>query len=426
MNSRQRVEAALNHQPPDCVPLDLGASAVTGMHVSSVYQLRQALRLDEPGTPVKVVEPYQMLGEIAPDLMDALGVDVVGLGGTKNFFGFENKDWKPWTLFDGTPVLVPGAFNTQPEPSGEILMYPEGDRTAPPSGRMPKGGYYFDTIVRQEPIDEERLNVEDNLQEFGPISAEALDHFARGAERLSSQSDRAILANFGGTAFGDIALVPAPWLKHPRGIRDVEEWYVSTAARFDYVYELFQRQCEIALANLKKIHGVVGEWVTAVFITGTDFGTQNGPFISPKSYRRLYQPFHRRVNDWVHEHTGWKTFCHSCGSIVALLPDMVEAGFDILNPVQCSAAGMDPRTLKDSFGERITFWGGGVDTQKTLPFGTPDEVRNEVRQRIKIFGRGGGFVFNTVHNVQANTPAENLVALYEAVREARVQEGAGD
>ena len=158
MNSRQRVETALNHQSPDYVPLDLGASAVTGMHVSSVYQLRQAMTLDEPGTPVKVVEPYQMLGEIAPDLMDALGVDVVGLGGTKNFFGFENKDWKPWTLFDGTPVLVPGDFNTQPEASGDILMYPEGDRTAPPSGRMPRGGFYFDTIVRQEPIDDDHLD----------------------------------------------------------------------------------------------------------------------------------------------------------------------------------------------------------------------------------------------------------------------------
>jgi hypothetical protein len=424
MNSRQRVDAALDHQAPDCVPLDLGASPVTGMHVSSVYQLRQALKLDEPGVPVKVVEPYQMLGEIAPDLMDVLGVDVVGLGGTKTFFGFENKDWKPWTLFDGTPVLVPGAFNTQPEQSGDVLMYPEGDRSAPPSGRMPRGGFYFDTIVRQEPIDDEKLNVEDNLQEFGPISDEELGHFARSAERLSAErlsteSDRAILANFGGTAFGDIALVPAPWLKHPKGIRDVEEWYVSTATRFDYVYELFERQCEIALGNLEKIHGVVGEKVTAVFITGTDFGTQNGPFISPASYRKLYQPFHRRVNDWVHEHTGWKTFCHSCGSIIALLPDIVDAGFDVLNPVQCSAAGMDPQTLKEKFGTRITFWGGGVDTQRTLPFGTPDEVRREVRQRIEVFGRGGGFGFSTVHNVQGGTPAENLVALYQTVREAR-------
>jgi hypothetical protein len=419
MNSRQRVEAALNHREPDYVPLDLGASPVTGMHVSSVYQLRQALKLDPLGTPVEVVEPYQMLGRIAPDLMDALGVDVVELGGRKNFFGFENKGWTAWTLFDGTPVLVPDAFNTEPEPSGDILMYPEGDRSAPPSGRMPKGGFYFDTIVRQEPIDEKTLDPEDNLQEFGPISEEDLDHFARGAERLRAESDRAILANFGGTAFGDIALVPTPWLKYPKGIRDIEEWYVSTATRFDYVYEVFDRQCEIALGNLAKIYDVVGDKVTAVFVTGTDFGTQNGPFISPAAYRRLYQPFHRRVNDWVHKHTPWKTFIHSCGSVAALLPDIIDAGFDILNPVQCSAAGMDPQELKDRYGQRIAFWGGGVDTQRTLPFGTPEEIRKEVGQRIEIFGRGGGFVFNTVHNVQANTPAENLLALYGAIREAR-------
>lgn len=419
MRSRVRVEAALDHREPDYVPLDLGASAVTGMHASSVYRLRQALQLDPPGTPVKVIEPYQMLGEIAPDLLDALGVDVVGLGGPKTLFGFENKDWKPWTLFDGTAVLVPGAFNTEPEATGDILMYPEGDRSAPPSGRMPKGGFYFDTIVRQEPIDEENLDVEDNLQEFGPISDDELEHFATEADRLARESDRAILANFGGTAFGDIALVPAPFLKHPKGIRDVAEWYISTVSRFDYVYRVFQRQCDIALANLAKIRDAVGDRVTAVFITGTDFGTQNGPFIGPAAYRKLYQPFHRRVNDWVHQHTAWKTFIHSCGSVVALLPDIVEAGFDILNPVQCSAAGMDAATLKDRFGSRLTFWGGGIDTQQTLPFGTPEDVRREVLQRIAIFGRGGGFVFNTVHNVQAQTPVENLVAMYEAIRESR-------
>lgn len=417
MNSRQRVLTALNHQEPDRVPLDLGASAVTGMHVSSVYQLRQALGLDPPGTPVKVVEPYQMLGEIAPDLIDRLGVDVVGLGGKRTMFGFENKGWKPWTLFDGTPVLVPEAFNTTPEPNGDILMYPEGDRSVPPSGRMPKGGYYFDSIVRQEPIDDEKLNPEDNLEEFGPITDEDLEHFARQADQLWRETDKAILANFGGTAFGDIALVPAPWLKHPKGIRDVAEWYMSTVSRFDYVYEVFRRQCEIALKNLAKIYEAVGDRVAAVFITGTDFGAQHGPFISPAAYRKLYQPFHREVNDWVHEHTPWKTFIHSCGSVAALLPDIIEAGFDILNPVQCSAAGMDPRTLKSRFGDRLVFWGGGVDTQRTLPFGTPDDVRREVRERIAIFKQGGGFIFNTVHNVQANTPPENLVALYEAVRE---------
>ena len=426
MNCRQRVEAALSHQQPDRVPLDLGASPVTGMHVSSVCLLRQALGLDAPGTPVKVVEPYQMLGQIAPDLLDALEVDVVGLGGRRNIFGFENKDWKPWALSDDTSVLVPEAFNTEPEPNGDILMYPEGDHTAPSSGRMPKGGFYFDTIIRQEAIDDESLHAEDNLEEFGPIGDEELQHFATEAERLQRESDRAILANFGGTAFGDIALVPAPWMKNPKGIRDIEEWYVSTVARFDYVHEVFQRQCAIALENLRRIHDAVGDRVTAIFVTGTDFGTQNGPFISPAAYRKLYMPFHRQVNDWVHAHTGWKTFIHSCGSVVALLPDIVEAGFDILNPVQCSAAGMDPDTLKDRFGRQLTFWGGGVDTQKTLPFGTPKDIRQEVRRRIEIFGRGGGFVFNPVHNVQSRTPQENLVALYKAVREHRNPLGVGE
>jgi hypothetical protein len=419
MNSRQRVETALAHRQPDYVPLDLGGSPVSGMQVSSVYRLRQALGLDRPGTPVKVVEPYQMLGEIAPDLQDALGVDVVPLGGPRTMFGFANSGWRPWTTFDGTPVLVPAGFNTEPSPNGDIFMYPEGDRSVPPSGRMPKGGFYFDSVPRQQPIDENRLDPQDNLEEFGPVSDADLEYFAAEARRLRGASERAILANFGGTAFGDIALVPAPWLKHPKGIRDVEEWYVSTASRFDYVFAVFERQCEIGLANLAKIYQAVGDCVSVVMITGTDFGTQNGPFISPASYRKLYMPFHRRVNDWVHKHTPWKTFIHSCGSILMLLPDIMEAGFDILNPVQCSAVGMEPRVLKERFGSRLTFWGGGVDTQKTLPFGTPEQIRSQVRERTAIFGQGGGFVFNTVHNVQAATPTENLLALYEAVREAR-------
>jgi hypothetical protein len=419
MNSRQRVEAALNHQQPDRVPLDLGGSPVSGMHVTSVYKLRQALKLDPPGTPVKVNEPYQMLGEIAPDLQDALGVDVVGLGGRKTMFGFEISGWKPWTIFDGTPVLVPDGFNTEPEANGDIFMYPEGDKSVPPSGRMPKGGYYFDSTRRQEPIDDEKLKPEDNLEEFGPISDVDLQHFANTADSLRRATDRAILANFGGTAFGDIALVPAPWLKHPKGIRDVAEWYMSTVSRFDFVFEVFTRQCEIGLANLAKLYDAVGDRISVIMVTGTDFGTQSGPFISPNNYRKLFQPFHRKVNDWIHEHTPWKTFIHSCGSVVLLLPDLIEAGFDILNPVQCSAVNMDPKTLKEKFGGKLTFWGGGIDTQKTLPFGTPDAIRKEVCERIAIFGQNGGFVFNPVHNVQANTPAENLVALYEAFREAR-------
>ncbi len=416
MTSRERVRLALEHKEADRVPLDLGASAVTGMHVDTIYKLRQALGLDDPGTPVKVTEPYQLLGEIKPDLMEALGIDVVGLGQPTTMFGFKNEDWKPWTTFEGTPVMVPGGFNIEPDEKGDILMYPEGDKSVPPSGRMPKGGLNFDAIVRQPPIDDEKLSVEDNLEEFGPISAETLEYLRREADRIYTQTDKAILASFGGTAFGDIALVPATWLKHPKGIRDIEEWYISTATRRDHVYKIFERQCEIGISNLEKIFKAVGNRVTAVFITGTDFGQQNGPFISVKTYRDLFQPFHKQVNNWVHKNTEWKCFIHSCGSVRALLPDFIESGFDIVNPVQCSAAGMAPEELKQEFGSHVTFWGGGVDTQHTLPFGTPEEVRQEVCARLKIFGRNGGFVFNTTHNVQARVPVENVRAMYDTVR----------
>jgi hypothetical protein len=419
MDSRERVTQALNHSEPDRVPLDLGASPVTGMHASSVYKLRQALGLDPAGTPVKVIEPYQVLGEIKPDLQTALGIDVIGLPGPLTMFGFPNKDWKDWKLFDGTPVLVPGAFNTNPEPDGSIFMYPEGDKSVPPSGKMPAGGYYFDSIIRQPPIDDNQLDPEDNLQEFSAISDDDLQYFKEEATRLYTQTDKAIFANFGGTAFGDIALVPAPQLKHPRGIRDVSEWYMSTVSRRDYVWQVFERQCEIGIANLEKIHNQVGNIISAVFITGTDFGAQHGPFISPRSYRQLYMPFHKRINDWVHQHTTWKTFIHSCGSVYLLIPDFIKAGFDILNPVQTSAAEMDPQRLKDLYGSEITFWGGGIDTQQVLPFGTAAEVYNQTTERIRIFKPGGGFIFNTIHNVQAKIPTENLLALYQSIRDHR-------
>ena len=419
MNSRERVRITLNHKEPDRVPLDLGGSVTSGMHVSSVYLLRQALGLDEPGTPVKVIDPYQMLGEVKSDLIEALGIDIVGINPLKNFFGFNNEGWKPWTMFDGTPVLVPEAFNTEPEPSGDILQYPEGDKSAPASGRMPRGGWYFDAIIRQPPLDEDNLNIEDNLEEFGPISEEELAHFERKAKQLYQETDKAILASFGGTSFGDIALVPAIGMKHPKGIRDITEWYISTSVRRDYVYKIFEYQCDIALENLAKIYEVVGNRVTAVFVTGADFGAQNGPLISPQTYRELFKPFHIRVNSWIHKNTQWKTFIHSCGSNRALYPDIIDAGFDILNPVQTSAAHMDPVELKRDFGMKTTFWGGGVDTQLVLPFGTPDEIRQDVSNRFRIFAPGGGFVFTTIHNVQPGVPIENLLALYETVNECR-------
>jgi hypothetical protein len=419
ITSRTRVQRALAHQQPDRVPLDLAGSPVTGMHVDSVYRLRQALGLDAPGTPVKIIEPYQLLGEVKPDLMEVLGVDVVGLGGPRTMFGFRNEGWKPWTTHAGTPVLVPAGFNTNPEPDGSIYLYPEGDQSLEPSGHMPPDGWYFDAVIRQPPVVEDKLDVEDNLEEFAPISDADLEHFCVEADRLYTQTDKAILANFGGTAFGDIALVPAMWLRQPKGIRDVAEWYMSTAARRDYVYALFERQCEIALANLARIYPLVGDKIAAIYVTGTDFGTQTSQFISVSAYRQLYKPFHKQVCDWVHQHTAWKTFIHTDGALLPLIPEFLDAGFDIMNPVQFTAKDMDLAMLKARFGDRLVFWGAGVDTQKTLPFGTPEQVRDEVRRNIETLAPGGGYVFTTVHNVQPQTPTENLVALYEAFAEYR-------
>ncbi|MFA6173784.1 MAG: uroporphyrinogen decarboxylase family protein [Kiritimatiellales bacterium] len=417
MTSRERIQATCAHKQPDKLAVDFGGGFQTGIHVSMIYQLRQALGLDRPGTPVKVVEIYQMLGEIAPDLQAALGIDTVSLCGTGTMFGFPAKKFKEWRMHDGTPVLVPADFNTTLESSGDLLQWPGNDRSAAPSGRMPAGGYFFDAIIRQELIDEDNLNPDDNTEEFGPITESELDHYARRAKTLYEQTDRALFCTFGGLTFGDVALVPAPFLKNPKGIRDVEEWYVTTATQPEYVKAVFERQAEIAVENLKRLHAATGNAISMIQTNGTDFGTQNGPFCSVETYRELFLPYQKKVNGWIHANTNWKTFMHSCGGVWPLLDEIVEAEFDILNPVQCSATGMDPRQLKKNYGDKLVFWGGGIDTQKTLPFGTPDEVRNQVRERIEIFNEGGGFVFCSIHNIQACTPVKNLLALFEAVHE---------
>ena len=415
LTSRERVLRALNRQPSDRVPVDLGGTACSGAQVSVVARLRSALGLDKPGDRVKVTEPYQMLGEIAADLRQALGIDVVHLPNPRNMFGFENTGWKPWRTFDGTDVLVPALFNTDPEPDGSILMYPEGDKSARPSAKMPKGGYYFDSIIRQPPIDDATLNPADNLEEFQPVTDEDLRYYEQRANDLYTNTDLAVAAGFPGTAFGDIALVPGPWMKDPKGIRDIEEWYVSTVIRRTYIDEVFAGQAEVAIENLKRIHQAVGDKVHVVFMDGTDLASQNSLFCSPETYRELYLPHAKKVNDWVHAHTRWKTFKHCCGGCEPLIEGFIAAGYDVLNPVQTSARGMDPKHLVDTYGDRIVFWGGGVDTQQTLPFGTPDEVRAQVAERVKVLGARNGYVFNTIHNIQCNTPTENLLAMFEAL-----------
>jgi hypothetical protein len=419
MTSKDKIRAALAHEPGP-IPIDFGSNAVTGMHCSVVEGLRDYYGLEKH--PVFINEPYQMLGEVEDDLKEALGVDTDAIYPRSTIFGFDLTGEKEWRTPWGQVVRVPAGFVTSTADNGDQLIYPKGDTTAPPSGRMPTNGYFFDSIIRQEPIDDDNLNVQDNLEEFAPLEQVDLDYFAGEVARLRDSAgrdrpERGVMANFGGTALGDIALVPAPFLTHPKGIRDVTEWYVSTVARQEYVHEIFARQTEIAIGNLERISAVVGDTVDAMFLCGTDFGTQDSTFCSPDTFRELYLPYYRQMTDWVHEHTNWKVFKHSCGAVANFMPLFIEAGIDIINPVQISAKGMDPERLKREVGDRLVFWGGGVDTQKTMAFGTPDEVKAEVARSCRIFGDNGGFVFNAVHNVQAKSAVENVVAMIDAVAE---------
>ena len=412
--SKENFIKTINHQQPDRVVVDFGSTAVTGIHVLIVERLREYYGLEK--RPVKVVEPYQMLGEIDSDLLREMGIDVIGLYGPKNMFGVPNENWKVHKTLWGQEVLFPGNFNYTKNSNGDILMYPEGDTSQSPSGMMPKTGYFFDALNRQEPIDDSKLTVEDNLQEFGYITENELEHWKNQVRSIGDDT-KAVVASFGGTALGDIALVPAIGLKNPKGIRGVEEWYISTLVREDFVKELYGRQTDIAIENLKLLKDAVVNKVDVVFTCGTDFGTQNSTFCSPETYDRVWMPYYTKVNNWIHQNTNWKTFKHSCGAVEPLMEHFIDSGFDIINPVQINASGMDPRILKKKYGDKLVFWGGGVDTQGAFAFGTPAQVKDQVKSQCSILNENGGFVFNTVHNIQANVPFANVVAMLEALKE---------
>ena len=415
MTSKERFDLTVNHRQPDKLVVDFGSTAVTGIHVLAVENLRKFY--DLPSKPVRVIEPYQMLGEIDQDLLEAMGIDVIGAWGMNNMFGIYNhKPLKEFTTFWGQQVLIPENFNTTNDANGDLLIYPEGDLSVPASARMPKASYFFDAIIRQEPVDEEKLDVGNNLEEFGLITESELNFWKESAGTARA-TGKAVIAGLGGTALGDIALVPGLQMKRPKGIRDIAEWYMSTILRPDYVKGIFDRQTEIALENFRRMHQVIGDNIDAVFICGTDFGTQDSTFCAPEQFDELWLPFYRKINDWVHSNTGWKTFKHSCGAVETFMSRFIDAGFDIINPVQISARGMDAKHLKQTYGKDLVFWGGGVDTQKTLPYSTPEKVREEVLRLCDVFARDGGFVFNTVHNIQANVPVGNIVAMVEAIRE---------
>lgn len=404
MTSRERVLTALDHREPDRVPLDLGGTFCTGIAAQAVTQLRRQLGLADH--PVKVYDLYQVLGEVELDLVERLGLDCLPVFPPTVTMGLRNEAWQTWTLMDGTQVMVPGSFEVEVTPAGDWLFYPQNDRSRPPNCRMPKGGFYFDTIGYGDfhpdweppPLESLRGMVDWRVPD------ETLRWLQDRAHELHSTTDKCIVAHIlPGIGWGYVGSLTDFWCLLGR---DPE-----------YVKELFALYTERTLANLPRYWEALGSDVDVVFLTGLDFGTQKSEWFKPETFRDVYLPHLATAYAWIHEHTTWQIFEHSCGSIPSLVGMMADAGLDALNPVQTSAAGMDPQWLKDTVGDQLTFWGGGVETQSTLPFGTPDEVRAEVAERLRIFGPGGGFVFCPIHNVQANTPPENLVAAYETARE---------
>ena len=414
MTSKQRLQATLNHTQPDKMVIDFGSTAVTGIHCNVIQGLREHYGLKD--IPVRVIEPFQMLGEVDRELQEIIGVDVLPLFGSRNMFDIDetilHEQITPW----GQKVLIARDIDMTPDINGDIFIYAKGDRTFPPSAAMPGGCYFTNAIERQREIDDTNLNIEDNLEEIGHISDADLQFFAKQVD-LFNPLENGIVASFGSTALGDVAFIPGMGLSNPKGIRSVSEWYMSTLIRQDYINEIFEKQTDIAISNYKKLWKTLGSKVDVVFTCGTDFGTQDSQFCSPETFSELWLPHYKRMNDWIHENTTWKVFKHSCGAILPILPGIIEAGFDIVNPLQINAKDMDSASIKAEFGADLTFWGGGIDTQRILPNATTQEIRTHVLKQCEVLAKNGGFVFNAVHNIQANVPIVNLVATFEAIKE---------
>lgn len=415
MTSRERLIQTLNHEDPGKVVIDLGSNVASGIHAGTLDKLRKALGLEY--RPVKVYDPYGMLGLVEEDVVEALGIDVLQVAPLGTLFGYKNNAWKPWKLPDGTDVLIGEGFTYTIDEKEDYYVYPSGDTSAVPSAKMPKNGFYFDNLVRQQPIDESNLSArKDYSEDFELFDDDDLEYLEKTSRYLYENTDYGLNGgNFLGR-IGDFATLAGAWMKNPRGIRNIEEWLVYHYLHPEYIKETYDMQVESIIKNLELYKQAVVERIQTIQISGTDFGTQRGLFISRDMYREFYKPYHKKINDWVHQNTNWKTFYHSCGSVVELIEDFIESGWDVFNTVQCSAAGMDPSLLKSKFGDSLTFWGGLVDTQKTLPFGTPEEVREEVLQRLNIFAPGGGYVASTVHDIQYNTPVKNIIAMFDAIK----------
>jgi len=385
--------------------VDFGGHRSSGIAAIAYRRLRQALGLDE--RPIRVYDPIQQLAIIDEDVLDRFEVDTIELG---RGFAREDEHWVDWTLPDGTPCQMPAWAAPQRE-EGRWVLKSESGRVV---GQMPDGALYFEQTYWPFLEDDDPARLPEALAEcmwvamrtppgplvMGRFGDEAL---AEGARQLRRHTDRAILALFGGNL-----------LEIGQFLYRNDKFLALLAEDPRRVHRFLDRLVQIHLENLEHFLGVVGPYID-IIVFGDDLGMQSGPQISPRMYREFFKPRHAAMWQRAKELADVKVMLHCCGGVRPLLKDLIEAGLDAINPVQISCAGMDARELKAEFGRELSFWGGGCDTQTVLAKGTPEQVRRHVRRQVAILSPGGGFVFQQVHNVLADVPPENVIAMFEAV-----------
>lgn len=405
MTSRERILMACNHREPDRVPVDLGGDRASGISAIGYAQLRRYLGL--PVNPVRVYAPVTQLGIVEQDVLDRFHLDAIELG---RGFALEDKHWVDWVLPDGTPCQMLAWARPEREPDRWVLK----SKTGRVLGHMPDGALYFDQTYWPLADEAGPRALADALREClwtafpsppGPLAAGAdgLKSLREGARALRANTDRAILYRFSGNIL-EIGMF----------LHGADRLFLLMASEPEKAHRFFDEVVAMHLANLEKQLPLIGEFIDIVGYSD-DLGMQTGPLLSPRMYREFIKPRHQAMWRRTKELADVKVFLHCCGGVRELIPDLIDAGLDILNPVQITCRGMDARELKAEFGKDLVFWGGGCDTRHVLPNGTPQEVRRHVREQVSIFSPGGGFVFNQVHAIQANVPPENIVAMFEAV-----------
>ena len=407
MTSRERVLKTISFEAPDRVPVDLGGMKASGIAIEAYRRVCQ--RLGVPGLP-KICDSRFMNAWVEEPVLKAFHVDVAPLDvSVVSGQLAPAAEWVPRTLFSGAEVLFPPRTSIRVEPDGGWnLLNADG---SPTPFHMPKDGHYFDDISfdRGDPIDSLKFKPACSVPD------ETLDAMARYSKEMYEGTDYALLGWGGGVCFLGLSLIT----DRPSNVTmgRPSDWMVLLMTEPELCHEMMGRSVDASIQCLEMLHQAVGDRAFAWGVAADDSGTQRGEFIRPDLWAEMIKPHYTRLCGWIHAHTPWKTFLHSCGSVYHLIPHFIEAGVDILNPVQTSAANMDPVRLKQEFGRKLVFWGGGCDTQQVLGSATPAEVRAQVRERMAIFKPGGGYVFNQIHNIQSNVPPENVTALFDAAYE---------